>query len=99
MSDVLKTVEFRIGGEVVESVRGVSVPSVGDTVEVGARFDSGGRLDPSASDVNDWYDAEYRTVLEGCVDSVTRHYHTGMSRNEETVYVDVDINAEVDDDE
>lgn len=84
------TIEFRVEGNVVESVPHPSVPRVGETVEVGVQFDENGdRLDPSV-DYDTWFNGSYETVLEAKVVDITRHYHRGYGRDELTVYVDVE---------
>lgn len=89
MKETYTTIEFRVDGEVVESVEHESVPSVGDTVEVGAKFDGGERIDPGIAEGRAWFKADYKTVLTGEVESVKRHYHSSLDRNEQTVYVEL----------
>jgi len=95
MSDDLITCEFRVNGEVVESVQIQSVPRKGERIEVGAMFDPrGNRIDPSDSDAWHRFDSEYKTVLSGTVTQVTRHYATEPRRSSLTAYVDVEPEGE-----
>ena len=93
MNDQLITCEFRVDGEVVESVQSESVPRVGETIEVGAMFDEDSRIDPSNHNAWHDFDSEYKTVLSGVVQEVTRHYCSApRNRAETTVYVDIEPN-------
>lgn len=87
----LTSIDFRVDGKTVESIRTLDPPQEGETVEVGAKFVDGERVDPNEVDSGIWHhEAEYETVLEGEVTNVTRHYHSSFGRYELTVFVDVE---------
>lgn len=90
MSGEYVTCEFRVDGRVEESVSVSSVPRIGESVEVGAMFLDGERIDPSDNDAWHDFDANYETVLSGVVTGVTRHYASAPRRNELTAYIDID---------
>jgi len=95
MTKQLITCEFRVGGEVVESVQSESVPRVGETVEIGTKFNENGRIDPSNHDAWHDFNSEYKTVLSGVVKDVTRHYCSApQNRAETTAYIDVETSHE-----
>lgn len=89
--DQHRIVEFRVDGKRVESVRDVQPPKIGETIEVGARFDGDERLDPGITNEVDWEYADYETVLTGEVVDVTHHYHTAMRCSEQTIRVDLKV--------
>ena len=92
MSDrELNVVEFHIPSEKwgVESFDTSNPPRKGETVEAGAKFVDGERIDPGIVKGNEWFDADYETVLRGVVGSVKRHYHTSTNRTECSVKVEL----------
>lgn len=89
----LTSIDFYVDGEEVEyGIEHDSVPAVGERVEIGKRVDDDGDpLDPGISDVDDWWGADYETVLVGDVVGVTRHYHTAHSTTELTAKVELEV--------